>query len=201
MLKMNENNKAELFGKITKPLEYDYTYHRRKYYRTEITVQRLSDTVDRIPIILDGFRDCYGKTVRVVGEFQSRNEVYDGKTHLKLFVFAHELEILDYDANINELFLNGFICKVPNYRVTSVNEIEICDLLIAVNRSYSRKVDYIPTIVWGRNADVASKLDVGTNVHLYGRIQSREYTKITDDGTLMKTAYEFSVGRMEVSYE
>ena len=82
-----------------------------------------------------------------------------------------------------------------------MNEIEICDLLIAVNKSYSRKVDYIPTIVWGRNADVASKLDVGTNVHLYGRIQSREYTKITDDGTLMKTAYEFSVGRMEVSYE
>lgn len=201
MMKMNENNKAELFGKITKPLEYDYTYHRRKYYWTEITVQRLSDTVDRIPVILDGFRDCYGKTVRAVGKFQSRNEVYDGKTHLKLFVFAHELEILDYDANINELFLNGFICKVPNYRVTSVNGIEICDLLIAVNRSYSRKVDYIPTIVWGKNADVASKLDVGTNVQLYGRIQSREYTKITDDGTLMKTAYEFSVGRMEVSYE
>lgn len=201
MLKMNENNKAEIFGKITKPLEYDYTYHRRKYYRTEITVQRLSDTVDHIPLVFDRFNDCYGKTVRVVGEFQSRNEVYDGKTHLKLFVFAHELEILDYDANINELFLNGFICKVPNYRVTSVNGIEICDLLIAVNRSYSRKVDYIPTIVWGRNADVASKLDVGTNVQLYGRIQSREYTKITDDGTLTKTAYEFSVGRMEVSYE
>ena len=77
---------------------------------------------------------------------------------------------------------------------------EICDLMIAVNRMYN-KSDYIPCIAWGRNATFAEKLDVGTKIYIEGRLQSREYKKKLDDGTMqLRRAYEVSVLRLEEDY-
>ena len=71
------------------------------------------------------------------------------------------------------------------------------DLLIAVNRPYG-KSDYIPCITWGRNAKYTENLPVGTNVKIWGRIQSREYKKkISEEEFITKTAYEVSVTKME----
>ena len=73
--------------------------------------------------------------------------------------------------------------------------------MIAVNRSYN-KSDYIPVIAWGRNARYAKTLNVGDNVHVWGRIQSRNYQKrISEDEVITKTAYEVSVNRMELVKE
>ena len=69
---------------------------------------------------------------------------------------------------------------------------EICDLMLAVNRPYGRS-DYLPCITWGQKAREAAQWDVGTNVVLNGRIQSRQYTKIIDGEYVEKTAYEVSV--------
>jgi len=97
----------------------------------------------------------------------------------------------------NSIFLNGFICKPPVYRTTPFGR-EICDVLIAVNRQYG-KSDYIPCITWGRNAKFTGNLDVGTNLKLWGRIQSRDYKKkISDDVYAEKTAYEVSVTKLEI---
>ena len=41
----------------------------------------------------------------------------------------------------NQIILDGFICKQPVYRMTPLGR-EICDILLAVNRSYG-KSDYI----------------------------------------------------------
>ena len=49
------------------------------------------------------------------------------------------------------------------------------------------------SIVWGQNARRASLWDVGTRVHLLGRIQSREYIKNLDGQAVRRTAYEISV--------
>jgi single-stranded DNA-binding protein len=64
--------------------------------------------------------------------------------------------------------------------------------MLAVPRRYSR-TDYLPVIVWGRLALEAAGLPVSAPVTLEGRIQSREYTKVTDDGPCQRTAYEVSV--------
>ena len=70
-------------------------------------------------------------------------------------------------------------------------------MLLAVNRPYS-KSDYIPCICWGRNARYASAFTVGGHVLLWGRIQSREYTKkITETETQKRVAYEVSVSKLE----
>lgn len=114
-----------------------------------------------------------------------------------LTVFAQD--ILPYDETItpNEVELTGYICKPTVYRETPLGR-EVCDILIAVNRQYN-KSDYIPCIVWGRNARFAGNLNVGQQIKVVGRLQSRNYEKkLDDETTIIKTAYEVSVSRIEV---
>ena len=109
----------------------------------------------------------------------------------------HEGEEID---NPNQIILNGYICKEPVYRVTPF-EREITDILLAVNRPHN-KSDYIPCIAWGRNAKFASKLKVGSNVQIYGRVQSRDYQKkLSETQIVERTAYEVSVTKLETLSE
>ena len=74
---------------------------------------------------------------------------------------------------------------------------EIADLLLAVNRSYG-KSDYIPCICWGRNARFAENFEVGGELQIWGRIQSREYQKkISETEFERRVAYEVSVSKLE----
>ncbi|MBE5798936.1 MAG: hypothetical protein E7321_03180, partial [Clostridiales bacterium] len=51
----------------------------------------------------------------------------------------------------------------------------------------------------GRSARFAAKLSVGDKITLTGRLQSRAYQKQMSDGTVVeKTAYEVSVGHLEL---
>ena len=100
----------------------------------------------------------------------------------------------------NEVTLIGYICKKPIYRQTPFGR-EIADILLAVNRAYS-KSDYIPCIAWGRTARFCENMEVGTEVKIVGRVQSRQYEKKYEDGTVEnKVAYEVSVGSLEVIKE
>ena len=73
---------------------------------------------------------------------------------------------------------------------------DICDLMLAVNRHYGRS-DYLPCICWGLRAREAAQWHVGTVLSIEGRIQSRRYIKLTDDGPVEKTAFEVSVNEVE----
>ena len=98
----------------------------------------------------------------------------------------------------NEVTLVGYICKKPIYRQTPFGR-EIADVLLAVNRAYN-KSDYIPCIAWGRNARFCQNMEVGTEVKLTGRVQSRTYEKKYEDGRVeTRTAYEVSVASMEIA--
>ena len=116
-----------------------------------------------------------------------------------LTVFARDINTSPDEAsfkNPNNIYLNGFLCKKPVYRTTPFGR-EITDLLVAVNRAYN-KSDYIPCIAWGRNARFAGSLEVGENIKIQGRIQSRDYQKkISETENITKTAYEISISKME----
>ena len=116
------------------------------------------------------------------------------------FDFTEEVDFIEEEErmqDINQIILNGFICKPPVYRTTPFNR-EITDILLAVNRAYN-KSDYIPCISWGRNARYCGKRQVGDNVCITGRIQSRKYQKKLPDGTVLdKVAYEVSVSKLEL---
>lgn len=200
-----KNNVAEIFGKISSDFEFSHEVYGEGFYSFTVAVERLSDTRDEIRVLvserlLDPKKDLLGRYVDVTGQFRSYNRHEEGRSRLILSVFAREIELYEESVskNPNVVFLDGFICKPPIYRTTPFGR-EITDLLIAVNRPYN-KSDYIPAISWGRNARYAEKLEVGTRIRIWGRIQSRVYQKkVSETEVIEKRAYEVSVSKMELA--
>lgn len=202
--KLFENNQVTMIGEIVAEFEFSHEVYGEGFYLVDISVSRLSDSVDYIPLmvserLVDVTQSYIGETISVSGQFRSYNRHEEKKNRLILSVFVRELEFVDEiedDIKSNQIYLDGYICKEPIYRKTPLGR-EIADLLVAVNRSYG-KSDYIPCICWGRNARYASSFEVGSHVEVYGRIQSREYIKkIGEEQTEKRVAYEVSVNKIE----
>ena len=199
-----ENNKVTVIGVIASEFTFSHAVYGEGFYLVDLSVNRLSEQADIIPLLIserliDVDRDLRGCTIEATGQFRSYNRHEGVKNRLVLSVFVREVtfmeEFTDY-TKTNQIFLDGYICKEPIYRKTPLGR-EIADLLVAVNRPYG-KSDYIPCISWGRNARFASGFGVGTRVMIWGRVQSREYTKkITDTECEKRTAYEVSVSKLE----
>ncbi len=196
------NNSVILCGTVKGEPVYSHEVFGEKFYEVRLAVKRLSGMDDVLceslseHLLGDGFRD--GCEVTVKGQFRSYNKIVGERSKLMLTVFVRDVEPFDPTVNPNTMQLSGFICKPPVYRTTPFNR-EICDLLVAVNRQYN-KSDYIPCIVWGRNARFAEKLAVGQHIDIVGRVQSRNYQKRLDDDTVVtRTAYEVSVGKISLA--
>lgn len=196
------NNIVTISGiTVSEPI-YSHSVFGEGFYETAIAVERLSGQKDIIPVtvserlLVDG-EFTPGRKVAIEGQFRSYNKLIDGRSKLMLTVFVRSLyDVESEESNVNSIELTGYICKPPIFRTTPFKR-EIADILIAVNRAYN-KSDYIPCIAWGRNARFSSKLEVGDKISLSGRIQSREYQKVLDDGSSeTRTAYEISIARME----
>ena len=201
--KILKNNQAVVAGEIISDFEFSHEVFGEGFYTVKLKVSRLSHSSDTIPLLIserliDVSQSCIGRFMEARGQFRSYNKHENNRNHLVLSLFVRELELLDVLDNRkpNMIFLDGYICKEPVYRTTPLGR-EIADVLLAVNRAYS-KSDYIPCICWGRNARYAGKLPVGSRIQLWGRIQSREYQKkINEDTVVNRVAYEVSVNKME----
>ena len=200
-----EKNNVEIAGTVVEEPEYSHEAFGERFYIFNISVKRLSGMLDTIPVTISErainiSEIRVGKRFKIYGQFRSFNKHMEHAHRLILSVFARDIMELDdnqLDVNENYIFLDGYICKETLYRKTPLGR-EIADLLIAVNRSYG-KSDYIPCIAWGRNARYASGLDVSTHVKIFGRIQSREYTKrISETESEQRMAYEVSVSSIEL---
>ncbi|MBQ8177854.1 MAG: single-stranded DNA-binding protein [Clostridia bacterium] len=200
MENLMSNNSVILAGKIGKKPEYSHEVFGEGFYESVIEVERLSAQVDMIPItiserLMEEVNLEKGDNISIEGQFRSYNKLVENHSKLMLTVFVRECTDNPDEKNENSIELTGYICKEPIYRTTPFKR-EIADILVAVNRAYN-KSDYIPCIAWGRNARFASKLEVGDKINLVGRIQSREYQKVFDDGTSeTRTAYEISISRI-----
>lgn len=201
--KLVQNNQAVVEGEIVSEFVFSHEVFGEGFYYVKLKVSRLSESSDIIPLliserIIDVDQSYVGQFMEVRGQFRSFNKHVGSRNHLILSLFVREYVLLDELDNQepNMIFLDGYICKEPVYRVTPFGR-EITDILLAVNRAYS-KSDYIPCISWGRNARYARRLPVGSRVRLWGRIQSREYQKKLNDLDVIKLiAYEVSVSKME----
>lgn len=202
--KVIENNKVSVIGTIISGFTFSHEVFGEGFYVVDLSVNRLSDQADVIPLmiserLIDVEGDYTGKTVEAVGQFRSYNRHEGSRNRLVLSVFVREItfidEFTDY-TKTNQIFLDGYICKEPVYRKTPLGR-EIADLLVAVNRPYG-KSDYIPCIAWGRNARYSSGFEVGSRIRLWGRVQSREYTKKLNEAECeRRVAYEVSVSKLE----
>ena len=206
MEKTLNNNQVIVAGEIASDFTFSHEIFGEGFYMVDLVVARLSDTYDVIPLMVsdrlfDVENSHIGEKVVARGQFRSYNKHEETRNRLILSVFVREISVLDDEEDEaenkpNQIYLDGYICKEPVYRMTPLGR-EIADILLAVNRAYG-KSDYIPCICWGRNARFAGKLKVGEHVAVWGRIQSREYQKrIGNDQIISKTAYEVSVSKME----
>lgn len=197
------NNIVSLTGQVAEEPIYSHQVFGEGFYETYLQVKRLSDQSDLIPItiserLIDENLIIKGSTICVSGQFRSYNKLVDGKSRLMLTVFVRDIEEVDCTQNPNTIELVGYICKEPIYRITPFKR-EICDILLAVNRAYN-KSDYIPCIAWGRNARYVKNLDIGDKIILSGRVQSRIYQKLAEDGEYEeKVAYEISINRISLA--
>ena len=139
-----------------------------------------------------------GSRMDIRGQVRTYNEEVAGRNRLNIVVFVREFEFCEEEEPFaNDIFLEGYLCKTPLARTSPLGR-RICDMMLAVNRMYN-KSDYIPCIAWGRNALYSSSLDVGDKIAIRGRLQSREYKKREEDGSVtVKTAFEVSVTQLEM---
>ena len=201
-----KNNQVKVAGEVMSNFEFSHEVRGEKFYGSKIRIPRTSGTDDIIPImvsdrLVDVSEEWTGSLIAITGQFRSCNkQMPDGRRKLELFVFVFSAEAVADVKDIvedNHIILNGFLCKKPIARTTPLGR-EIADILLAVNRSYG-KSDYIPCICWGRNTSYISKFDVGASFNLEGRIQSRPYRKILEDGTVEeRIAYEVSVQSIQL---
>ena len=199
-----ENNQVTIMGEVASPFTFSHEVFGEGFYMMDVNGKRLSNSEDKIPLmiserLIDVSQDYTGEFIMVSGQFRSYNRHDEQKNRLVLSVFVREVSFIEEEldgAKTNNIFLDGYICKLPVYRKTPLGR-EIADLLLAVNRPYG-KSDYIPCICWGRNARFASTFEVGEHVQIMGRIQSREYIKkLTETETEKRIAYEVSVSKLE----
>ena len=194
------NNMISLRGELVGLPEFSHENHGRFFYRFELDVPRLSGTVDRLPVIaesslLNRLDLSGGDMIGVTGQIRSHNLRSDGSRRLLIFVFASDLNAEEGDP-VNHVLLEGPLCREPTYRRTPLGR-EICDAMLAVPRAF-RRADYVPCILWGRTAQEVSVCHARDRVRVCGRLQSRRYTKVTEEGPVERVAYEVSALSGEV---
>ncbi len=193
-------NCITLRGELMGLPQFSHENHGKHFFRFLLRVKRLSGAFDLLPVIAEEsviaqIDPCGGEMLTVTGQVRSHNCREEGARHLLIFVFALTVTAEDGEA-INEVILEGPLCREPTYRHTPLGR-EICDVMLAVRRGF-RRADYLPCILWGRPAQEAAQCHTSDCIRICGRLQSRVYTKLTPDGAQERVAYEISALTAEI---
>ena len=187
-------NHILLRGTLSSLPQFSHENHELRFFRFYLEVPRLSGTVDILPIVaeeqvLNSFDLSGGEMLTVTGQIRSHNVRIDGRRKLNIYVYARSILCEDGEP-INQVILEGPLCREPSYRRTPLGR-EICDVMLAVPRAFHR-ADYLPCILWGRTAQEGALCHTSDRLLICGRLQSRIYTKLTEEGSEERTAYEIS---------
>ena len=192
-------NTITLRGTLLALPKLSHSNHGKQFYRFTLEVPRLSGAVDLLPVVAEErlvmeLDPTAGDMLTVVGQVRSHNQRSEDGRHLLIFVFASSI-LVEYGEPLNEVYLQGPLCREPTFRRTPLGR-DICDAMLAVPRAFHR-ADYLPCIVWGRTAQDISNCHTRDVVAIHGRLQSRIYTKITPEGAQDRTTYEISAMQAE----
>ena len=191
----NPNNRIVAAGRLESAPLFSHEVMNEPFYAGTLLVKRLSGAMDKIPVTIPGKilppQSAIGQLMLLQGQVRSYNKVVDGAGRLMVTMFVQSMFPTEENETLNKVGLTGALCKPPVYRSTPFGR-EICDMMLAVNRAFG-KSDYIPCIAWGRNAQYAARFHVGDHLRITGRLQSREYQKLLENGQyLVRNAYEVS---------
>ena len=190
----HSENQIILRGSLVELPQFSHENHRKRFYRFTLCVPRLSGAEDLLPVIaseqvLEKMDLSGGTMLRIEGQIRTHNIRENGARRLLIFVFASSVTAEEGEP-INDVLLQGPLCRDASYRHTPLGR-EICDVMLAVPRAF-RRADYLPCILGGRIAKDAAGLQTGQVLRISGRLQSRVYTKLTEEGRQERTAYEVS---------
>ena len=193
-------NQITVRGELRQLPEFSHENHGKRFYRFYLSIQRLSGAEDIVPVIapealLNTIDPSGGGMLLIQGQVRSHNYREDGIRRLLIFLFATDI-LADDGPPMNELTIEGPICKDPIYRRTPLGR-EICDSMLAVPRAFHR-ADYLPCILWGKTAQEVSQCGIRDKIRIHGRLQSRVYTKVLENGVQERTAYEISALSAEI---
>lgn len=193
-------NSITIRGSLQALPQFSHENHGRRFYRFILEVPRLSGAIDLLPVVAEErlvreIDPCGGEMLTVTGQVRSHNLRSDGSRRLLIFVFAADILAEDGEP-VNDVVLEGPLCREPTFRRTPLGR-EICDAMLAVPRAF-RRADYLPCILWGRTAQEIAACHTRDRIRICGRLQSRIYTKLTEDGPVERTAYEISALTAEV---
>lgn len=209
---MNEaNNYILLYGEpVDYPRQVSVDKRGIAYYKFNVAVRRESGIIDILPIVVGEDTQAYsaladideqgeivGAQLLIKGEIRAR-DIKKKIKRLDVSVRAFEITEDDYyKGPTNSAIVTGYICKEVPLRETP-RGYTIADICLAVNGDCES--DYIPTIMWNSTARRANKsLQVGDMIEVAGRLQSREYIKALEDGSMEpRTCYELSVNSYEL---
>ena len=187
-------NQITVRGSLSSLPEFSHENHGKRFFRFFLEVPRLSGAVDTLPVVaeetvLNAMDLSGGDMLTIFGQIRSHNQRIEGRRRLLIFIFASSIVCEDGEP-INEVILEGPLCREPIYRRTPLGR-EICDVMLAVPRSF-RRADYLPCILWGKTALLGADCHTRQRLRIIGRLQSRIYTKLTEGGAVEHTAYEIS---------
>jgi hypothetical protein len=193
-------NQITVRGMLQDLPEFSHENHGKRFYRLHLQIPRLSGAVDVLPVVVEeSILECVdlsgGDMITVTGQVRSHNIRQGGIRHLMIFIFAQDM-VAEEGEPINDVMIEGPLCREPIYRQTPLGR-QICDAMLAVPRAFKR-ADYLPCILWGRTAQDFCRCHTSDRIRITGRLQSRTYTKLTENGPVQRTTYEISALSAEI---
>lgn len=197
---MSERNNAGIAGKVSQAPKKCELYGRSDLYAAHVTVCRNSGLTDDVIIVFEervidtvghekekelpffDNRDLLtiGKDVLIIGRVQTMRNAEQGI--VDTFIYCDYIGI-GYAEPQNDVYFVGTIEREPKHRKTPKGR-NMTDLIIRIPSEFASSFFCkVPVITWGKLADEAAALNAGDEVEIYGRLQSRAYTKRYEDGT------------------
>lgn len=140
-----------------------------------------------------------GVELKLTGEIcvYSLCEENTRKNHTITFVICESFKLCTgmdrNESDVNEVRLEGVICKKPTFRITAAG-LALATIILRV--ACIENISYVPCIFWQKNANQIADIPAGTTIEITGRLQSRNYIKRVHGKELTKTTYEVSVSKI-----
>ena len=104
--KIIENNQVSVMGRIATGFTFSHQVFGEGFYMMDILVKRLSDSEDRIPVmvserLIDITQDYVGEYIEIHGQFRSYNRHEEKRNRLVLSVFAREVKFVEEEEEIH----------------------------------------------------------------------------------------------------
>ena len=190
-------NKVVLQG-IIKDIQYSHTVQDIEYDKASLIVKRDNGKEDLINLKFKKFSNPYkdGDEIALVGNVRTYTQRIGDKSKVEIYVFTY-FDIPEESVN-NTTELVGRICKSNGLRKTQAGK-DVIDFILANNLiTDTQSLNcYIPCVAWGKLAKDISKMSIGTELHIQGQLQSREYRKkISEDDFEIKIAHEVNISQV-----